>query len=81
MTDSISSPDEQWFHRCEVCSHCFSAAELTSPCPGCGERNERDTVSHDYYLNERYGTMTPEEWATTLGIEDLTNPVDTPDDK
>jgi hypothetical protein len=66
-----------WFHRCGVCSHCFSAAELMTPCPRCDDDINRDTISHNRYLHERYGTMTPEEWSTTLGIEDLTNPVDT----
>ena len=31
-------------------------------------------------LNEEYGVLTPEEWSTTIGLEDLTNPVDTPED-
>lgn len=79
MSDTNSLTENQWFHRCQPCSNCFSYAKLDSSCPKCGNCNDRETISHNFYLNERYGTMTPEEWSTTLGIEDLTNPVDARD--
>ena len=69
----------QWSHHCLTCAHCFDTVELEVSCPRCGNRNNRETTSINWYLDEQYGKMTPEEWSTALGIEDLTNPVDTPD--
>jgi hypothetical protein len=77
MSSADLSQELFWFHRCGICSHCFSAAKLAQPCPKCKDDINRDTISHNFYLHERYGEMTPEEWSTTLAIEDLTNPVDT----
>lgn len=81
MITTEKATENHWFHRCGVCSHCFSAIELMTPCPKCRDDINRDTISHNFYLHERYGTMTPEEWSTTLAIEDLTNPVDQTEDK
>ena len=69
------NPNE-WSHRCLRCQKRFQSVELDLPCPKCGNREHRRTKALHWYLDEQYGAMTPEEWSTTLGIEDLTNPVD-----
>ncbi len=76
MSSANSLQEHFWFHRCGICSNCFSTAKLAEPCPKCKDDINRDTISYNVYLHECYGEMTPEEWSTTLAIEDLTNPVD-----
>jgi predicted nucleic acid-binding Zn-ribbon protein len=79
MTTSTSSKKVEWTHHCLSCGKVFDSAKLNESCPNCENTTTRQTRSHNWYLDENYGIMTPEEWSTAIGIEDLTNPVDTPD--
>jgi len=79
MSAPKNESQAQWSHRCLACALCFNSVDLEMPCPGCQNSNHRQTTSLIWYLDKEYGSMTPEEWSTTLGIEDLTNPVDAPE--